>query len=102
MIANPPPLEAVHCPLLGDIDLTSGLSKAVRHELDRGGYLALRGVECDVSEGIARLRGCVCSYYVKQLAQHLAGSVEGIVGVSNEIKVVNPGGRPSEGRNRSD
>ncbi|MCA9184258.1 MAG: BON domain-containing protein [Planctomycetales bacterium] len=50
-------------------------------------YTALRALDCTVTDGVAKLRGKVPSFYMKQIAQVLAGRVDGIVGVENQIEV---------------
>ncbi|MBI3464922.1 MAG: BON domain-containing protein [Planctomycetes bacterium] len=56
-------------------------------------YLPLRTVECTDQGGVLKLQGCVPSYYLKQLAQSLALSVNSSWLVQNEIEVVTPGNR---------
>jgi osmotically-inducible protein OsmY len=58
-----------------------------RARLERSGYLALRGVGCEVVGGRALLRGRVPSFYLKQMAQALVGEVEGVDDVFNLIEV---------------
>ncbi len=45
------------------------------------------GIEMDVADGVIALRGGVNSWYEKQLAQKVAGSVSGVKDVVNEITV---------------
>jgi hypothetical protein len=41
----------------------------IRRRLDAAGYHVLRQIECDYFNGVIVLRGCVPTYYVKQIAQ---------------------------------
>jgi osmotically-inducible protein OsmY len=58
------------------------------------GYLSLRDVTCTVSDGVASLHGSLPSHYLKQLAQEIAATVEGVRLVVNKIAVKAPA-RPS-------
>jgi osmotically-inducible protein OsmY len=51
-------------------------------------YLALRNVACDCHDGVLTLRGCVPTYYLKQVAQAAAARVDGVRQVVNEIEVL--------------
>ena len=97
MIADTLPVAPADSTLIWCAETSPCLASAVRRELDQSGYLALRGVKCDVVGGVARLFGPVPSYYLKQLAQHIAGEVQGIDRVLNEIDVAISPGRQSEG-----
>jgi osmotically-inducible protein OsmY len=54
-------------------------------------YLALKKVSCDSHEGVLILRGCVPSYYLKQIAQQAVASLEGVERIDNQIEVISPG-----------
>ena len=41
----------------------------IRRRLCAAGYHGLRQIECEYSDGVVILRGCVPTYYVKQIAQ---------------------------------
>jgi osmotically-inducible protein OsmY len=64
-------------------------------------YLALKNVRCEYREGVLTLRGCLPTYYLKQMAQTAVGQVEGVQQIVNEIEVVTlhggPGRRPPIG-----
>ena len=64
------------------------LAAAIRSALGRSGYSALKDVACDVTDGVALLRGCVASYYLKQVAQAAAMDAAGVHPVVNRIDVV--------------
>jgi hypothetical protein len=51
-------------------------------------YLALRNVACDCRDGVLTLRGCLPTYYLKQVAQAVAARVEGVRQVVNDIEVL--------------
>jgi BON domain len=53
-------------------------------------YLALKNVSCAWLDGVLVLRGCLPSYYLKQLAQEAVASLEGVGRIDNQIQVVTP------------
>jgi osmotically-inducible protein OsmY len=53
-------------------------------------YLALKNVTCDYHEGVLTLRGCLPTYYLKQIAQTAVARVAGGARIVNEIEVVSP------------
>ena len=56
--------------------------------LRHNAYLALKNVQCDFHEGVLTLRGCLPTYYLKQMAQAAVGRVSGIRQIVNEIEVM--------------
>ena len=74
-----------------------GIAEGAEARLRSNAYLALKNVTCDYHDGVLTLRGCLPTYYLKQLAQEAVGRPEG-VRVVNEIEVVPPG-RFSASRN---
>ena len=58
-------------------------------------YLALKNVCCDWLDGVLVLRGCLPSYYLKQVAQEVVARLEGVTAVDNQIQVVTPAPRPA-------
>jgi osmotically-inducible protein OsmY len=72
----------------------------VERRLRRSGYLALRDVSCELHAGIARLRGRVPTYYLKQMAQALVSEIEGVRLVINQFAVIARAGRSPLGRER--
>jgi osmotically-inducible protein OsmY len=56
--------------------------------LRRNAYLALKNVSCDYQSGVLALRGCLPSYYLKQVAQQVVAHLEGVQRIDNQIKVV--------------
>jgi hypothetical protein len=63
--------------------------------LRRSPYLSLRGICCELTNGILTLRGRVPTYALKQLAQTVAMTVPGIDHVANRIDVVTLSARPT-------
>ena len=51
-------------------------------------YLALKNVSCDYHNGVLILRGCLPTYYLKQLAQQVVVGLEGVGHIDNQIEVV--------------
>ena len=51
-------------------------------------YLILRNVTCEYQEGVLTLRGCLPTYYLKQVAQAVVAPVDGVRQVVNEIEVL--------------
>jgi hypothetical protein len=74
-----------------------GLQESAECCLRRNPYLALRGVACDCRDGVLVLRGCLPSYYLKQVAQEAVVSLEGVEAVDNRIEVVTPASRSMSG-----
>lgn len=69
------------------------VTEQVVHEaegrLGQSSHLFLRHIECHVEEGALYLEGKVPSFYLKQAAQSLLQSVEGVDRVVNRLEVVN-------------
>jgi hypothetical protein len=57
-------------------------------------YLALKNVSCDYREGVLTLRGCLPTYYLKQIAQTAVGGLDGVQKIVNLIQVVPPSRSP--------
>lgn len=51
-------------------------------------YLALKNVSCEYREGVLTLRGCLPTYYLKQLAQTAVARLDGVERINNEIEVI--------------
>jgi osmotically-inducible protein OsmY len=62
----------------------------VEARMRHSGYYELREVSCDFHEGVLTLRGCVTSYYLKQLAQSLVLRLEGVEELNNRLEVRTP------------
>jgi hypothetical protein len=50
-------------------------------------YLALKNVSCEYCDGVLTLRGCLPTYYLKQLAQAAVGQLDGVRHIVNDIEV---------------
>jgi hypothetical protein len=50
-------------------------------------YLALKNVSCACREGTLVVRGCLPTYYLKQVALAAVGGIEGVVRVVDEVEV---------------
>jgi hypothetical protein len=74
-----------------------GLKELAEGRLGRNPYLALKGVACDCRGGVLVLRGCLPSYYLKQIAQEVVARLEGVGAVDNQIQVVPPASRSGPG-----
>lgn len=59
----------------------------VASRLAASGYPSLRNVQCEVSEDVMVLSGTVSSYYLKQMAQTVAGQTDGVGRVKNRLQV---------------
>jgi osmotically-inducible protein OsmY len=72
-------------------DPTSSAQKAVeariRARLDEAPYGCLRRISCELQDGVLALRGRVPSHYLKQVAQSLLCSIEGVREIRNELDV---------------
>lgn len=51
------------------------LCRLIEERLRTSPYLALKGITCELIRGVLYLRGQVSSYYLKQVAQNVAGQV---------------------------
>lgn len=74
---------------------------AVEQRLGSSGYLALRRIRCECDGDVLSLRGCVPSYFLKQVAQAIAGDTAGIRRVDNQIQVLSSAARQSWSRQSS-
>jgi osmotically-inducible protein OsmY len=73
-----------------------GLPELAEGLLRGNPYQALKNVSCACRGGVLVLRGCVPSYYLKQVAQEVVARLDGVVAVDNQIQVVTP--PPDQGR----
>ena len=60
-------------------------------------HAALRNLSCEYWNGVLVLRGCVPTYYLKQVAQAAVSRLEGVERIDNQIKVVAPAVLPRRG-----
>jgi hypothetical protein len=69
----------------------ASLQSAAERALRSGSYPALKNVSCDYRGGALVLRGCLPSYYLKQMAQEVvAHQVPGVGRLDNQIQVIQP------------
>ena len=73
-----------------------GVADRARSRLLGNPYLALRNVQCDFADGVLTLRGCLPSYYLKQVAQTAVAQLDGVRQVVNLIQVVPPTRREAD------
>lgn len=63
-------------------------------------YLPLRDLHCDFHEGVLTIRGKVPTFYLKQLAQTIVGSVVHVEEINNHVEVVWPPARQPDNSSR--
>ena len=51
-------------------------------------YRQIRGIQCEVRDGVAILQGRVRSFYAKQTAQELIRNIDGVNEIQNRVEVV--------------
>jgi hypothetical protein len=66
----------------------AGIGELAESRLRCNPYLALKNVSCDYREGVLILRGCVTSYYLKQIAQAAVAPLDGVLRIENQIEVL--------------
>ena len=66
----------------------TGLKELAEQCLHSNPYLALKNISCDMLDGVLVLRGCLPTYYLKQIAQEAVAPLEGIERIDNQIQVV--------------
>ena len=72
-------------------DPLASLQAVAERALRSGPYPALKNLGCDYRDGVLVLRGCLPSYYLKQIAQEVvAHQVKGVGRIDNQIQVVRP------------
>jgi len=70
-------------------DPQAGLRAVAERALRSGPYPALKTLCCDCREGVLVLRGCLPTFYLKQIAQEIvAHLVQGVGRLDNQIQVV--------------
>ncbi len=91
-IATGPSDVATQCVLLAtrsgsqDEEIVQSTLKKLRSR----GYNGLQSISCEHHEGMLVLRGCVPSYFLKQLAQEVAHKIPGVNMVVNSVSVDGP------------
>ena len=75
-------------------DPQPGVRVVAERALRGGPYPPLKKLSCDYRDGVLVLRGCLPSYYLKQMAQEVvAHQVQGVGRIDNQIQVVRPAPR---------
>ena len=77
------------------------LQASIKHRAERflhsSPYLVLKNISCDYLDGVLILRGCLPSYYLKQLAQEAITDLDEVDRIENQIQVVTPAFRLRRG-----
>ena len=84
MTVETPPTEAP-----APMDLVERAESRLRSN----SYLALKNISCEFGDGVLTLRGCLPSYYLKQIAQETLAPFERIAHIDNQIAVIASGPR---------
>jgi hypothetical protein len=72
-------------------DARASLLREAERALRCGPYPALKKLSCDYQCGVLVLRGCLPSYYLKQIAQEIVvHQTQGVDRLDNQIEVVRP------------
>jgi hypothetical protein len=72
-------------------DARTSLQGEAERALRCGPYPALKKLSCDYQGGVLVLRGCLPSYYLKQIAQEIVvHQTQGVDRLDNQIQVVRP------------
>jgi osmotically-inducible protein OsmY len=61
-----------------------------KRQLREREHYSIRSIRCDFHEGILTLRGCLATFYLKQVAQTLVTKVEGVQLIDNRVEVPEP------------
>jgi hypothetical protein len=70
-------------------DPQAGIQAVAERALRSGPYPALKQLSCDCQDGVLVLRGCLPTYYLKQIAQEVVGlQLKGRGRLDNQIQVV--------------
>lgn len=68
--------------------LDEAIIQQARMQLCLQGHGELRGIECECEEGKLTLRGCLSSFYLKQLAQETLRCLPGMRALVNATEVM--------------
>lgn len=63
------------------------VAEQAENRLRANAYLALKNISCEFHEGVLTLRGCLPSYYLKQVAQEAVVATDGVERIENYIEV---------------
>src|SRR5437867_4481465 len=73
--------------------LAESIAERAENRLRANAYLALKNISCDFQDGVLTLRGCLPSYYLKQVAQEVVATTDGVKRIENQIEVLGPSWR---------
>jgi osmotically-inducible protein OsmY len=73
------------------------IQELAESKLRGNSYLALKNLSCEYEDGTLVLRGCLPTYYLKQLAQETVAHLEGVTRVENQIQVLASDSQPAHG-----
>jgi osmotically-inducible protein OsmY len=65
----------------------TAIVEAAESCLRKNAYLVLRNISCEFRGGVLTLRGCLPTYYLKQIAQSVVLGVAGVERIDNQILV---------------
>ena len=65
-----------------------GLAERAESQLRRNRHLARKNISCEFDGDVLILRGCLPSYYLKQLAQESVAALSSAKRIVNQIAVV--------------
>ncbi len=71
-------------------DLEARMIELAERCLHSNPCLAMKNVSCDYHDGVLVLRGCLPTYYLKQLAQQVVVDLEGVERIDNQVEIVTP------------
>ena len=69
-------------------DQQPGLGGRAEARLRSNSYLALKNISCEARGRLLILRGCLPSYYLKQVAQAVVAQIDGVERIDNLIEVL--------------
>ena len=70
--------------------VSAEIAEGAERCLRSNAYLALKNVRCEYREGVLTLRGCLPTYYLKQMAHAIVAQLDGIGNIDNQIEVMAP------------
>jgi osmotically-inducible protein OsmY len=68
--------------------LEQAVERTVRSAFQESNYQAIREVSCEFHSGVVTLRGTVPTFFLKQVAQHIAGKLMTVSRIDNRLEVV--------------
>jgi osmotically-inducible protein OsmY len=77
----------ISAPVATDTGHPESIVRGVSLALRTSGYRDLFDLRCECEDGVITLVGRVGSYFLKQVAQTVAGRVEGVKRVNNQLQV---------------